>query len=203
MQMSDIKWPAKLVPFKGVILFAVILMTSNVIWKYNMVGDEATNADSTVTLWGMNVSAPFVFMAHHVSRFSKEILNFFGSSAILRPNNVVGYENGNCVQIIWGCTGLKQAYICFCILAFSNGPWRKKLWYIPLGLFVVYAFNIFRITFIVACVHNHADWFHFLHLYAFKYAFYLIIFLLWVLWEEKISGNVKSGPKVSKLEVNV
>jgi exosortase/archaeosortase family protein len=198
MKISDIKWPEKLAPFKGVILFAVIMMLSNVFWKYNLVGDEAKDTDSTVMLWGMNISTPFVFMAHHVAHFSKAILNFLDFSVILRPNNVLGYENGSCVQIIWGCTGLKQAYICFCILAFSIGPWRKKLWFVPLGLFVVYAFNIFRISFIVASVENHPDWFHFLHLYAFKYGFYLIIFLLWVLWEERISGNVK--PKLQASE---
>jgi len=149
-------------------------------------------ADSMVTFLGADISAPFTWMALHVARVTTFILHSFGSDVVLEPSNVLRYPNGNSVLVIWACTGIKQAYICFCILAFSRGPRIKKLWYIPLSLIGVYAFNIFRITFIVACIENHPGWFHFLHLYAFKYVFYGIIFLMWVYWEEKIIGMKKS-----------
>jgi len=189
MKKPTFKLPEKLEPFRGVILFAVVLMLSNIFWKYQMVGDEASNTDSVVTFWGFNISAPFIWMARHVTTVSYYILHLFGYYVNLNPVNILQHSNGTSVQIIWACTGLKQMYICFCILAFARGPWLKKLWYIPLSLFVVYAFNIFRISFIVGCVENHPHWFHFLHLYAFKYVFYGIIFLLWVYWEEKIAGK--------------
>jgi exosortase/archaeosortase family protein len=189
MKISDIKLPEKLIPFKGVILFAVILMLSNFFWKYNILGDESEGLNSTITFWGLNISAPFVWMAKHVAWVCESTLQFFGSAIYLRPDNILGFPNGNSVQIIWACTGLKQAYIFMCIIAFNRGSWRKKVWFIPLGLLVVYLFNIFRIVFIAACIENHPNWFHFLHLYAFKYLFYGIIFLMWVLWEEKIVGK--------------
>jgi len=189
--IHKLKFPEKLKPFKGVILFGIILMGSNFFWKYDVLGDEAKSVDSMVTFWGFNISAPFLWMAHHVSLVSITILHFFGSNVVLDPANILRHANGHAVQIIWACTGIKQAYICFCILAFSRGPWLKKIWFIPLSLLVVYAFNIFRITFIVACVENHPNWFEFLHLYAFKYVFYGIIFLLWVLWEERFVDQDK------------
>ncbi len=200
MRFPKIKFPEKLQPFKGVIWFAVILMGSNYFWKFNISGDENSLFDSVVTLWGMNISAPFVWMAKNVTTISMFILNLIGSDITLLPANILKHANGNSVQIIWACTGIKQAYIFFCIIAFYRGPWQKKLWYIPIGLLVVYLFNIFRITFIVGIVGEHPNWFHFLHLYAFKYTFYLIIFLMWVLWEEKIAGNriVKSEEKTDK-----
>ncbi len=185
MKIPHFRFPAKLEPFKGVILFGIILMLSNFFWKYDVLGDESKSVDSLVTFWGINISAPFVWMGHHVSRVSVAILHLFGSGVVLDPSNILRHTNGHSVQIIWACTGIKQAYICFCILAFSRGPLHKKMWFIPLSLLVVYAFNIFRITFIVACIENHPNWFEFLHLYAFKYVFYGIIFLLWVLWEER------------------
>jgi exosortase/archaeosortase family protein len=189
MKLPTIRFPEKLKPFKSVIWFAAILMGSNYLWKYNISGDEASYFDSVVSLWGMDISAPFVWMAKNVTRVSMFFLNLFGSEITLHPANILSHPNGNCVQIIWACTGLKQAYIFFCIIAFYRGPWLKKLWYIPAGLVVVYLFNIFRISFIVGVVGEHPEWFHFLHLYAFKYAFYLVIFLMWVLWEEKIAGT--------------
>jgi len=192
MKFPTIKLPEKLEPFRGVILFAVVLMLSNFFWKYDVLGDESKSCDTMVSFWGLNISAPFVWMAHHVSGFSYDILHSLNSSvSIDRVNNVFRFPNNNCVQIIWACTGIKQAYICFCILAFARGPWKKKLWYIPLAILAVYVFNIFRITFIVTTMENHPDWFEFLHLYAFKYGFYGLIFLMWVLWEEKIAIRQK------------
>lgn len=188
MKLPTIKFPEKLLPFKAVIIFGVVLMLSNFFWKYNVLGDENISIHSRVTFWGIDLSAPFAWMAEHVANVSKMILQFLGSTVEMRPDNILGYANGSAVQIIWACTGLKQAYICICILAFARGPWKKKMWYIPLSLLVVYIFNVFRITFIVFCIENHPNWFEFLHLYAFKYAFYGIIFLLWVYWEEKLAG---------------
>ncbi|MEI6556127.1 MAG: exosortase/archaeosortase family protein [Paludibacter sp.] len=190
MKTPKIKLPPKLEPFKGVILFVVVLMLSNFLWKYNVLGDEDHTKDSKVMLWGMDISSPFVYMAHHVSSVCYSILHSLNSSVSLnRITNLFTYPNKNCVQIIWACTGLKQTYICFCIFLFSIGPWKKKIWYIPLALLVMYVFNIFRIAFIVACIENHPDWFNILHLYIFKYTFYGLIFLMWVYWEEKM--NVK------------
>ena len=183
------KFPEKLAPYRGVIRFAVVLMISNLLWKYNVMGDESYTLNSTVTLWGMNISAPFDWMAGHVAYVSSLILHFFGSNAVLEPLNLLRYQNGHSIQIIWACSGLKQAYIFFCILAFSRGSWVKKLWYIPLGLIVVYLFNIFRIAFIVGYVEYHPNSFEFLHLYLFKYLFYGLIFGMWVLWEEKIINH--------------
>ena len=187
MKIPKIKLPPKLVPFKGVILFVVVLMLSNYLWKYNVIGDEDHTKDSEVILWGLDISSPFVYMAHHVSSVCYTILHSLNSTVSLdRITNIFTYPNKNCVQIIWACTGLKQAYICFCIFLFSFGPWKKKLWYIPLTLIVMYVFNIFRIAFIVFSIQHHPDWFNILHLYIFKYTFYGLIFLMWVYWEEKL-----------------
>jgi exosortase/archaeosortase family protein len=193
MKMPPLRFPKELESLKGLILFFFILMAANLFWKYNVQGDEAPTANSLVTFWGLDISAPFVMMADHVARVSAAILHFFGSEAELQADNILRHPNGHSAQIIWACTGLKQAYICFCIIAFSRGPWSKKLWFIPLTLLVVYLFNIFRITVIVACINRHPDWFNFLHLYAFKYVFYGIIFLMWIFWEEKIVN--KEQPK--------
>jgi len=188
MKFRAFKLPEKLQPYRGVIGFAVILLISNLFWKYNVLGDES---NTQVTFWGLDISGPFIFMARHVSEVITMILHFLGWNISLNAANVVRHDNGNSAQIIWACSGLKQAYIFFCIIAFARGPWSKKLWFIPLGLLVVYLFNIFRITFIVACIDRHPDWFDFLHQYFFKYIFYGVIFGMWVYWEEKIAEKVK------------
>lgn len=85
-----------------------------------------------------------------------------------------------------GCTGLKQAFIWFWLIFTVRGAWVHKLWYIPLGWLVCYAFNILRIAAIALLIEHHPDWFYIIHEWIFKYLFYLILFGLWVLFVEKI-----------------
>jgi len=170
-------------PFKGIIYFVIILLVSHFFWKYTVTGDES---NVLVTFFGMNVSAPFNFMVRHFSYAISGVMHFFGSD-VMQANNVLFFENGNAIGVIWGCTAIKQAYIFFCIIAFTRGSWKNKLWYVPSGLLVVYLFNLFRMTIIVATAKNHIEWFHFLHGFLFKYAFYGVIFLMWLLWDEKIA----------------
>jgi len=198
MKTPTFDYQKKLEPIRGVILFFLILLVANLFWKFSLQGEDSTTMDSLVTFWGMNISAPFNWMAHHVALVITAILHFFGSQVSLLPANILRYPNSNSVQIVWACTGLKQAYICFCILAFAQGPWNKKIWYIPLSLFAVYVFNLIRIFFIVISIENHPGWFNFLHTYFFKYLFYGIIFLIWLYWEENFVG--KESPKPKKLD---
>jgi len=175
-----INWNKKLEPFKGIIYFVIILFASNYFWKFAVSGDES---DVLVTFFGIDISAPFNFMVQHLSYAISEVLFFFGSD-VMQRNNILIFENRNAVRIIWGCTAIKQAYIFFCIIAFTRGSWKNKLWYIPLGLLVVHLFNLFRMTIIVAMTKNYPEWFHFLHDFLFKYTFYGVIFLMWLLWDE-------------------
>lgn len=181
--MRKIKFPEKYAAYKGVLYFFVILLVSHFFWKYTMLGDES---DTVVTFFGMDLSASFNWMSDHVAKVTYAMLAFLGYEVKLGPENIISYDNGVAVRIVWACTGFKQAYIFTVIMAFYYGPWRKKLWFIPLGLVIVYLYNIFRITAIIALIEHNSNNFEFLHEGFFKYLFYGIIFLMWMLWEEKI-----------------
>ena len=176
--------PEKLKPYSGVINFMIILLVSHFFWKYTVLGEDD---DEIVRFFGLNISQPFIFMASHTAQVSYSLLKWLGFNVTLNDLNVIRHlGSGNGVHIVWSCTGIKQAYILFCILAFSRGPWKHKLWYIPLGLLCVYLFNILRITFIAGVIDSHPQQFEFWHEHVTKYAFYAMIFGLWVIWEEKI-----------------
>jgi exosortase/archaeosortase family protein len=113
-------------------------------------------------------------------------LHFVGSGAQLIDHNVIRHENGVAVRIVWSCTGLKQAYIFFCIIAFYSGNLKQKIWFIPLGLLLIYIVNILRITAITALIEPFPEYFDLLHEHLFKYLFYIIMFGMWVFWEEKV-----------------
>ena len=176
--------PDKLKPYSGVIYFMIILLVSHFFWKFTVLGEDE---DEIVRFFGLNISQPFIFMASHTARVSHSILQWLGFNTTLSDLNIIRHTGtGNGVHIVWSCTGIKQAYILFCILAFYRGPLKHKLWYIPLGLLCVYLFNILRITFIAGLIDSHPQQFEFWHEYVTKYAFYAMIFGLWVIWEEKV-----------------
>ena len=178
----------KLAPIHGVIYFVLILICCHFFWKFTVIGDEE---NQIVTFFGVDISAPFIWMTHHITQVVSIILkDWFGLCVHLHANSIL-FHSGNGVQIVWSCAGLKQMYIFFCIIAFYAGSWKHKLWYIPAGLILIYIFNIFRITFITFMSNNHPDWIVFLHEYLFKYLFYGFIFLMWMLWEHKFAHKTK------------
>ena len=87
-----------------------------------------------------------------------------------------------------GCSGLKQFLQFSILMMIYPGPWKKKLWFIPLGLFFIYLTNILRIvglSFIIAEWSNQ-NYYDLSHDYIFRPFFYVVIFGLWVYWVEKI-----------------
>ncbi|MDR1653010.1 MAG: exosortase/archaeosortase family protein [Prevotellaceae bacterium] len=171
--------------YKGIIYFAVILIVAHFLWKFLITGDES---DTMVTLLGIDISAPFRFMVRHIALVCNKVINFFGFGSILRYGNNIWFPDVQTgIRIVWGCTAIKQSYIFICIIAFYRGSWKNKLWYVPAGLIVIYLFNILRICIIAIVTKYYHEWFYFTHEIFLKLVFYFVIFMMWVLWEEKFS----------------
>ena len=186
-----IELPEKLKPYSSIIYFAVLLMISHFLWKIFVLGDES---DEVVSLFGMDISLPFTYMAQHIAKVTYSILNWIGYDITLYPNNVIRHDvSKNAVWIVWACTGIKQAYIFICIIAFYRGSWLHKLWYIPLGLIFIYLFNSFLIILITIIIDKYPHQFELWHEHILKYAFYGMIFLFWALWHEKFVRTPLTG----------
>lgn len=167
---------------RGIIYFSVIVVVAHFLWKFLFVEDEQA---TLITLLGWDVSLPFNLVANHIAMITHKFLNILGYETTLASCNIVqhtGYSQQG-VQVVWGCTGIKQGYIFTCIIAFYRGSYKDKLWYIPLGLLVIYLFNIFRIVLISAIIKHHPEQFDLWHEYIMKYLFYIIIFAMWVIWD--------------------
>jgi len=86
------------------------------------------------------------------------------------------------------CNGL-LLYALFAgfVVAFP-GPWRHKLWFVPLGIFAIYALNVARVALLAL---NHVYWHPtvgFNHHYTFTFVVYGAIGALWVLWARRSAG---------------
>ena len=168
------------VPVRDVACFIVILLCAHFFWKFTVVGDEGSTA---VQFFGIDISRPFNFMIRQVAQSACGLLQFFGSDVGL-SGNALAFPNGYGILVVWGCAGIKQMYIFFCIIALFKGSWRHKSWYIPAGFVVIHLFNILRIALIAMMTEHHPQRFDFLHGFLFKYLFYFVIFMMWALWNE-------------------
>ncbi len=179
------KYMEPLKPYTDIILFVVALLTANFFWKFTVIGDEG---GTMVTWFGINITRPFDFMAHHIATIVYWFISLCNDQVQFHEPNLIYFATGSGTRIVWSCTALKQSFIWIVIMLVARGNWLRKLWFIPLGLVCVYIFNILRITLIAIAIEQHPEWFNMLHDYIFKYLFYGMLFLLWLYWTHKLNN---------------
>ena len=200
MKYSFAHLQSQLRPYRDVIVFVVTLLVANYFWKWTMTGDEV---GTQVTWFGLDVTAPFEFMACHIASVVYGLLSLFRDTVYMTDEHTIRFASGVGTTIIWGCSGLKQSFIWLCLILTvrpifksSNSQILKfsiaKLLYVLLGWLCCYVFNILRIFLIALLIEHHPDWFEVLHNYIFKYLFYAMLFGLWVIFVEKIRPHALS-----------
>ena len=174
----------------GVFLFMGITLLFHVLWRlgrgwlehwdvYIMMSDRAVQ---------------------HVYAVSATINEFLLGDAVQRIDvacsfRLTGQTNGGAftgtLVVDHTCSGLKQFYQALALFLLYPGPGKHKLWYIPMVLLVMHLVNIFRIvalSFTMIYMFQHWD---FMHDWVLRPLFYVVLFALWVLWEERFRSRQK------------
>jgi len=177
-------------PYWGVVYFIALLLFTHFLWKLVVDGDLHSQQ---IAIFGKDLTTQFHSLAAFTARTVHWFVRLFPNTDDFLINDTrLHFQNENfIINIIWGCTGVKQLYIFIVIMAFYKGPWKKKLWYIPMGCVILWVYNIIRIAAICYLIIGHPERFDFLHEGLFRYILYGLIFLLWVIWEEKYVKNRK------------
>ena len=185
-------------PYKGILYFLFLLFLFHFSWKFAIDGDM----DSTqIYLFGKDITPAWFFTAcNWLTIAAAWFIQLFPNTEELK----VGYDllrfpdTAGSLRIIWGCTGIKQMFIFSGIMICYFGPWKKKLWYIPMGCVILTIYNVIRIASTSLLTKGIQDReafveeFNSLHDGVLRYIYYGIIFILWVCWEEFI---VKKNPQ--------
>ena len=204
------KRSVRLAPYLDVAIFMVTLLLANWFWKWMIHGDggEPSSVDgvaqSVVTCFGLDVTAVFDAYARHIASVVYAVVHYFRDSLYMVNETTMRFVEGGGTHIVWSCTPLKQMFIWVCLMLttpnyklltfnsktslnfkLSTFNWNK-LWFIPLGLVFIHIVNLARICAITAFMEFHPEWFELLHTYIFKYLFYGLMFLFWVLYVEKV-----------------
>ncbi len=172
-------------PYRGIIRFLIAMFLANIVWKISITGDE--NSINELFLWQFaDISGIFRIVTQQASDTVYFILhNVLGMNLTVNKYFIFRLETGEVMRMVWGCAGVKQMFIFTVIILFSFGSWKHKLWFIPVGVLICHGINILRILLLALIVYRYPAQMDLFHSYIFKYAFYGIIFLMWLVWNEK------------------
>ena len=87
------------------------------------------------------------------------------------------------------CVGFGLSYGFTALIVSYPGPWIKKLWFIPLGVFVILIINSSRVIALTTEVLKTGSFMQMEPHDLFNNLIYVCIFLLWFLWIKVINKN--------------
>ncbi len=126
-------------------------------------------------------------------RWAGSILQPLGYELLPEPDpdnyRTIGVQGGTPLWIGDPCNGVMvmAVYVIF-IIAYP-GPWKHRLWFVPLGLLLVHAINAVRVSALSIIVTYNYNWLTFNHDYTFYIVVYGCVFLLWWLWVKRFSDT--------------
>ena len=172
---------------KGVAYFVIILLVSHFLWKGSFIEGQDLRGLPQIFLWrSFDLSVVFNTAVEYLSAQVYWLVHdVFNMDVVMLKHSMYLKEISSLVKVVWSCSGLKQMFVFFCIIAFYPGSEKHKLWFIPLGLVLIWILNVIRISAIIALFEQFPNSFELFHELS-KYVFYFVIFMFWVLWEEKI-----------------
>jgi len=131
---------------------------------------------------------------YNIVSLTQSFLNWFNVPTYIdiESDHVVLFMDGMNFRGIWvgdECNGFKLFSIFSIFIIAFPGDYKKKLWFIPLGLLIVHIANILRVAALVMIGNHYPEFLDFNHLYTFTIFVYAIIFLLWYWFAKKYSKS--------------
>ncbi|RZK61572.1 MAG: hypothetical protein EOO59_04725 [Hymenobacter sp.] len=111
----------------------------------------------------------------------------FAATASTTPSPIISLGGQPLLSVWHPCNGL-VLYALFSgfVVAFP-GPIRTKLWFIPLGIFLIYCLNLVRVVVLALNSHYSQQTVDFNHHYTFTFIVYACIFALWMWWATRLA----------------
>ena len=138
-----------------------------------------------------------------ITAASVVVLRTLGFAATIAPSSdALVLMNGQPAVVVGTpCNGL-VLYALFggFVLAFP-GPWRRKLWFIPAGIVLIWSLNVVRVAALAINQHYSHQTVDFNHHYTFTFVVYSFIFGLWMLWARRLA--VPASPTTTQLPSNI
>jgi exosortase/archaeosortase family protein len=170
-----------------VLLFILITVGIHYLWRFWQVQFNYAPIRDFMYGWMDSMSTEVYRESVWIISGMYDIVRVDDALQFVLPNQCLIYINE-------GCSGLKQIIQFSLLLIVFPGPWKKKLWFIPLGMLIVHLTNLFRVVGLTVVMMNWPNDYDFSHDYIFRPIFYVVIFLMWMLWNDVIRKRTK-GPR--------
>jgi len=163
--------------FKDVGIFIALLLVFTVLgylWKL-----------TGYRIFGIAVLEPtYAVLIKAVLISSGELLqHVFNLNVIVeRVTNRIYLSRDSFVYIYNGCSGLKEMAMFLFIMVLFPGPWKSKLWFIPLSLVIIFIVVILRVVALILLFNYHPAQYGLFHDFLLNYLFFGIFFILWLFW---------------------
>lgn len=127
------------------------------------------------------------------AEFLLNLLGYTTYRAIEEDNmQLLGIDGAHPIWIGAPCNALTLfAFFTLFVIAFP-GNGKQKLWYIPLGIFLIHTANLIRVVGLVLISFYRPEYLAFNHTYTFTVLVYGLIFALWMWW---VNFSLKSLKK--------
>jgi exosortase family protein XrtF len=131
-----------------------------------------------------------------VAHQSRDLAILFGEDASIKPHEREAsyrfYINGKSIaRIVEGCNAVSVMilFVAF-IVAFSSALKRTVLFIIA-GILVLHILNVIRVALLCMGYYHYPQYKQLLHDIVFPLFIYGVVFILWILWVQKFSGNAR------------
>lgn len=168
-------------PIRNVLWFSVITLGFHYLYRVAVPETHSWGWVIGLNHWLMDV----VFNTS--AWFNRHILGL--ELTITEPRTMI-FPGYGYVEITAGCSGLKQLYQVLVLFVLYPGPWKHKLWYIPVVMLAMHVTNLFRIISLSVMVVWKPEYWDFSHDWILRPLFYVVLFSLWVIWVERFQNPV-------------
>ena len=110
----------------------------------------------------------------------------------VNPMAEIQYFGVTLMVLIEGCNAISVMILFVAFLVAFQGKFKTYLWFVPLGILVLYLANLIRIYLIGMIILYFPNWTNMAHDYVFPGVIYGTTFILWVIWVKfftKTSAN--------------
>lgn len=128
-----------------------------------------------------------------VGQSATVLLQWTGFEARLVPAPTRMYDRlffeGNYVaRIIEGCNAVSIMILFVAFVVAFYSTWRRTLLFCIIGILIIHLLNIIRIGLLAYLLKEYPQHEHFLHGTVFPLFIYSVVFSLWILWVQRLSG---------------
>ncbi len=164
----------------GIIMFALLILFYAGLRQIKYIDD--------LYVAGLNHFATFLLVSadRFTELFGFEVTTYGKTIRIVDDFKAAG------IYLDRGCMGRNVLLGYAALIAIFPGNFKHKLWYIPMGIIILIAFNVLRISGLAVTAYCCPEYSDINHHFIFKLVAWIIIFLLWIIWFNKFSLKSKT-----------